>query len=120
MRSGRSLALLLLVAGLCGRADAGEPWRWFCHPEPCPTCPDDYRPKPLPFAPAAHYCGPDDYCPKPLPIVRPLRCCGLDDYCPKPLPTVTRCYPPWYTCGPACHSAGAAHPGVTPRPSPGG
>ena len=87
----RSLpALLLAGLCLCAHAAGDEPGcrhrRWpggdFRHP--CPACPDDY-------------------CPKKLPVTCPLRYCGPDDYCRKPCPPVPpTCWPPSWTCGPAC------------------
>ncbi len=98
-------ALALLT--LCGVAAAGDdPLRgcpaWACRPAaPCPACPDDYCPKPLPAIGPTRYCGPNDYRPKPLPSVCPVTRLGTDDYCPKSLPCVARCYsPPSFTCGP--------------------
>jgi hypothetical protein len=100
----------LLVASLsishCARGTEPDRhwwWPWRSPHPPCPCCPDDYCPKPMPLVPCPVHCaGPDDYCYKPLPSTCPVKCGGPDDYCRKPLPMPpSPCSPPWYTCGPA-------------------
>ena len=105
MRSIGFLVLLVLSAGLLGRAEAAGPswWPWPCHGPHCPTCPDDYCPKRLPCVCPEKCHGANDYCPKPLPAVCPVKCFLKNDYCPKdsciPIPC---CWPAWYTCGGGC------------------
>jgi hypothetical protein len=97
----RALGVAVAVVAIAGPARAG--WRdwWYCT-KPCPSCPDDYCPKPLPPVPCPGWtCAPDDYCPKRLPCARPVTCFRADDYSAKPCPiTAPRCPPPWYSCGP--------------------
>jgi hypothetical protein len=102
------LATVVLIGFAWSAAGAAEPparaWRWpWCAPtRPCPCCPDDYCPKPLPTVCPVRCFGPDDYCPKALPCVCPCNCKGPDDYCPKKCPLwLPPCYPPWYVCVPA-------------------
>ncbi|MFL5340396.1 MAG: hypothetical protein ACJ8F7_09615 [Gemmataceae bacterium] len=101
-RLSLAIALAVIVAG---HAAAGDPaWPWWCvlYPahRPCPSCPDDYCPKPLPCVRGTPPGCADDYGLKPLPCVRGVSCLGANDYCPKRPVAVPCCYPPWYKCVP--------------------